>query len=156
MDPLWSETCWSTFKYFIILIVSTYYILCISWIIKCLIGFLSSLSLWCSSYFLLFSLLFTPASYSTFMFAFPDFSSLFDSIFFSPQLFRTYCLAFLRLIYPGFLPPRTVFDTRAVRMNLEWRDLHWMRLSLGTAALACQSAFVYCVIFKLICQHDTL
>jgi len=35
MDPLWSETCWSTFKYFIILIVSTYYILCISWIIKC-------------------------------------------------------------------------------------------------------------------------
>jgi len=37
MDPLWSETYWSTFKYFIILIVSTYYILCISWIIKCLI-----------------------------------------------------------------------------------------------------------------------
>ena len=37
MDPLWAETCWSTFKYFIILIVSTYYILCISWIIKCLI-----------------------------------------------------------------------------------------------------------------------
>ena len=37
MDPLWSETCLSTFKYFIILIVSTYYILCISWIIKCLI-----------------------------------------------------------------------------------------------------------------------
>ena len=37
MDPLRSETCWSTFKYFIILIVSTYYILCISWIIKCLI-----------------------------------------------------------------------------------------------------------------------
>ena len=36
MDPLWSETCWSTFKYFIILIVSTYYILWISWIIKCL------------------------------------------------------------------------------------------------------------------------
>jgi len=36
MDPLWSETCWSTSKYFIILIVSTYYILCISWIIKCL------------------------------------------------------------------------------------------------------------------------
>ena len=36
MDPLWSETCWITFKYFIILIVSTYYILCISWIIKCL------------------------------------------------------------------------------------------------------------------------
>jgi len=35
MDPLWSETCWSTFKYFIIWIVSTYYILCISWIIKC-------------------------------------------------------------------------------------------------------------------------
>jgi len=37
MDPLWSETCWSTFKYFIILIVSIYYILRISWIIKCLI-----------------------------------------------------------------------------------------------------------------------
>ena len=37
MDPQWSETCWSTFKYFIILIVSTYYILCISWVIKCLI-----------------------------------------------------------------------------------------------------------------------
>ena len=37
MDPLWSETCWSTFKYFIILIVSTYYILCIGWVIKCLI-----------------------------------------------------------------------------------------------------------------------
>jgi len=37
MDSLWSETCWSTFKYFIILILSTYYILCISWIIKCLI-----------------------------------------------------------------------------------------------------------------------
>jgi len=35
MDPLWSETCWSTFKYFIIWIVSAYYILCISWIIKC-------------------------------------------------------------------------------------------------------------------------
>jgi len=34
MDPLWSETCWSTFKYFIILILSTYYILCISWIIN--------------------------------------------------------------------------------------------------------------------------
>jgi len=34
MDPLWSETCWSTFKCFIILIVSTYYILCISWTIK--------------------------------------------------------------------------------------------------------------------------
>ena len=31
------ETCCSTFKCFIILIVSTYYILCISWIIKCLI-----------------------------------------------------------------------------------------------------------------------
>jgi hypothetical protein len=30
------QSCWSTFKYFIILIVSTYYILCISWIIKCL------------------------------------------------------------------------------------------------------------------------
>jgi len=25
---------WSTFKYFIILIMSTYYILCISWIVK--------------------------------------------------------------------------------------------------------------------------
>ena len=37
MDPVWSETCWSTFKYFIILIVSTYYILFISWIVKCLI-----------------------------------------------------------------------------------------------------------------------
>ena len=37
MDPLCSETCWSTFKYFINLIMSTYYILCISWIIKCLI-----------------------------------------------------------------------------------------------------------------------
>jgi len=37
MDPLWPETGWSTFKYLIILIVSTYYILCISWIIKCLI-----------------------------------------------------------------------------------------------------------------------
>jgi len=37
MDPRWSETtCWSTFKYFIILVVSTYYILCIGWIIKCL------------------------------------------------------------------------------------------------------------------------
>jgi len=37
MDPPWSETRWSTFKYFVILIVSTYYMLCISWIIKCLI-----------------------------------------------------------------------------------------------------------------------
>ena len=37
MGPLCSETCWSSFKYFIILIVSTYYILCISWKIKCLI-----------------------------------------------------------------------------------------------------------------------
>jgi len=27
--------CWITFKYFIILILSTYYTLCISWIIKC-------------------------------------------------------------------------------------------------------------------------
>ena len=36
MDPLWSETCRSTFKHFIILIVSTNYILCISWIIMCL------------------------------------------------------------------------------------------------------------------------
>ena len=37
MDPLWPETCWSTFKYFIILIVSANYMLSISWIIKCLI-----------------------------------------------------------------------------------------------------------------------
>ena len=37
MDPLWSETCWSTFKCFIILIVSTYYVLFIGWIKKCLI-----------------------------------------------------------------------------------------------------------------------
>jgi len=37
MDPLWSETCWSTFKYFIILIVSINHILCISWIVKILI-----------------------------------------------------------------------------------------------------------------------
>jgi len=37
MDPLCSETCWTTFNYFIILIVSTYYIIYISWIIKCLI-----------------------------------------------------------------------------------------------------------------------
>ena len=37
MDPLWSETFWSTFKYFIILIVFTCCILCVSWIIKCLI-----------------------------------------------------------------------------------------------------------------------
>jgi len=36
MDPLWSETCRSTFKYFIILIVSANHILCIGWIIKCL------------------------------------------------------------------------------------------------------------------------
>ena len=36
MGPLWSETCWSTFKYFIILIVSAYYILRIGWITKCL------------------------------------------------------------------------------------------------------------------------
>ena len=35
MDRLWSETCWSNFKYFIILILSTYYILCINWIIEC-------------------------------------------------------------------------------------------------------------------------
>ena len=34
MDPPRSETCWGTFKYFIILIVSTYYILCFSWEIK--------------------------------------------------------------------------------------------------------------------------
>jgi len=37
MDPLRSETRWSSFKYFIILILSTYYTLYISWIIKCLI-----------------------------------------------------------------------------------------------------------------------
>jgi len=37
MDPLWSETCCSTFKYSIILIVFTYYILFISCVIKCLI-----------------------------------------------------------------------------------------------------------------------
>ena len=38
MDPLLSETRWSNFKYFKNLIVSTNYILCISWIIiKCLI-----------------------------------------------------------------------------------------------------------------------
>jgi len=37
MVPLLSETCWGTFKYFITLIVSTYYILCIGWIIHCLI-----------------------------------------------------------------------------------------------------------------------
>ena len=36
MDPLWSETRWSSFKYFIILTVSTYYVLCTGWIIKCL------------------------------------------------------------------------------------------------------------------------
>ena len=36
MDPLWSETCWIIFKYFIILIVSINYILCISWITMCL------------------------------------------------------------------------------------------------------------------------
>jgi len=41
MDPLWSET-WSTFKYFVILIVSKYCILCISWTIKCLITTLIS------------------------------------------------------------------------------------------------------------------
>jgi len=47
--------CWSTFKYFIILIVSKYYILCVSWIMKCLIHFniiLSSTcrpSKWCLS-----------------------------------------------------------------------------------------------------------
>jgi len=35
--PCWSEICWGTFKYFIILILSTNYILSISWIIKCLI-----------------------------------------------------------------------------------------------------------------------
>ena len=38
MDPLRSETCWSTFKYFIIVIVSTYYMVCISLIIKWLIS----------------------------------------------------------------------------------------------------------------------
>jgi len=32
-----TKTYWRTFKYFLILSVSTYYILCISWIIKCLI-----------------------------------------------------------------------------------------------------------------------
>ena len=31
------QSCWSTFKYFIILIVSANYIVCISWKIKCLI-----------------------------------------------------------------------------------------------------------------------
>ena len=40
-DPLCAcvhiRTCWSIFKYFIILIVSINYTLCISWIIKCLI-----------------------------------------------------------------------------------------------------------------------
>ena len=36
MDPVWSETCRSTIKYFIILIVSTCYILCTDWIAKCL------------------------------------------------------------------------------------------------------------------------
>jgi len=39
MDPLRSETCWSNFKYFIILIVSIYYILCIGWIIMCIIRY---------------------------------------------------------------------------------------------------------------------
>jgi len=43
MDTLGSETCRSTFKYFIILIVSTYYILCISWIIKCLMEMVTTL-----------------------------------------------------------------------------------------------------------------
>jgi len=38
MDPLWCETCLSTFKYFTILIVSTYCILCIGWVIQCLTG----------------------------------------------------------------------------------------------------------------------
>jgi hypothetical protein len=42
MDPLWFETCWGIFKYFLILIVSTYDILCISSIIKCLDYVLSS------------------------------------------------------------------------------------------------------------------
>ena len=37
MVPPLSETCWGTIKYFLILIVSTCYILCISWIITCLI-----------------------------------------------------------------------------------------------------------------------
>jgi hypothetical protein len=37
MGPLWSETCWSTFKYFIILIVSAYCILCVGWVVKCLL-----------------------------------------------------------------------------------------------------------------------
>ena len=40
-----SETCWSTFKYFIILIVSTYYIFYISWKIKCLIVVFSVVTL---------------------------------------------------------------------------------------------------------------
>lgn len=78
------------------------------------------------------------------------------SVFFIPHLFRTSCLAYFRSIYPSFLAPRTVFDPRAVPMNLECRDLHWMRLSVRTAALDCQSAFFYCIIFKLICLHDTL
>jgi hypothetical protein len=34
MDPLWSETCCSTSKYFIILIVSMCCLICISWTIK--------------------------------------------------------------------------------------------------------------------------
>jgi len=53
MDPLWSETCWSTFKYFIILIVSTYYVLCISWIIKCLIMYSFCYIFWLLYYILL-------------------------------------------------------------------------------------------------------
>jgi len=36
MNPLRSEACWRTFKYFIIIIVSKNYIFGISWIIKCL------------------------------------------------------------------------------------------------------------------------
>jgi len=52
-DPLWSETCWSTFKYFIILIISTYYILCISWNVKGLALGRNSFVLFCKLYRLL-------------------------------------------------------------------------------------------------------
>jgi len=45
MAPLWSKTRWSTFKYFIILIVFTY-ISCISWIIKCLTLYLLTWRIW--------------------------------------------------------------------------------------------------------------
>ena len=37
MDVVGAMACWSTFKYFIILTVSTHYIFCISWKIECLI-----------------------------------------------------------------------------------------------------------------------